>query len=104
MDEISAELGAGAGGHAHADNQAYALQGNATEAADYKTQSYGALVVKVQASVEATQANSHADLQRNNVQWIVCCYTFDSCLRTSPMSQRPKSLASANDADWNKAA
>jgi hypothetical protein len=48
--------------------------------------------------------DTHADLQCNNVQWIVCCYTFDSCLRTSPMSQRPKSLASANDADWSKVA
>lgn len=58
--EIAAQLGARAGGHAYHGNQAYALEGNATESADFMTQSFGALVVHlntdaVQASVQALQ-------------------------------------------------
>ncbi|MBT0569089.1 cadherin-like domain-containing protein [Curvibacter sp. CHRR-16] len=59
--QIAAELGAGAGGHAYQGNQAYALEGNATESADFKSQSFGALVVHlgtgaVQASTQALQS------------------------------------------------
>jgi hypothetical protein len=45
--DIAAQMSAGAGGHAQAGNQAFALQGNAVESADFKTQSFGALVVKL---------------------------------------------------------
>lgn len=73
--EIAAQLGAGAGGHAYHGNQAYAIEGNATESADFKTQSFGALVVhlgagvmasdSVQASTQALQAlqAQHAELK-----------------------------------------
>jgi len=56
--EIAAQLGAGAGGHAYHGNQAYALQGNATESADFKTQSFGALVVHL--NTDAVQASNQA--------------------------------------------
>ncbi|HCX81881.1 MAG TPA: hypothetical protein DHV01_09795 [Rhodoferax sp.] len=66
--EIAAQLGAGAGGHAYHGNQAYAIEGNATESADFKTQSFGALVVHLGAGVvtsDAVQASTQAlqDLQ-----------------------------------------
>lgn len=54
--EIEAQLGAGAGGHAYHGNQAYAIEGNATESADFKTQSFGALVVHLGAGVVASDA------------------------------------------------
>jgi hypothetical protein len=38
-------LGAGKGGGAQVNSEAYALQGNAAESADFKSQSFGALVV-----------------------------------------------------------
>ncbi len=41
------ELHAGIGGHAYAGNEAYSLQGNAAESADFKTQGFGVLVVHV---------------------------------------------------------
>jgi Cadherin-like domain len=43
--EARAHAAAGAGGHANHGNQAFALQGNAVESADFKTQTYGALIV-----------------------------------------------------------
>lgn len=66
--EIAAQLGVGAGGHAYHGNQAYAIEGNATESADFKTQSFGALVVHLGAGVvasDAVQASTQAlhDLQ-----------------------------------------
>jgi len=66
--EIAAQLGAGAGGHAYHGNQAYAIEGNATESADFKTQSFGALVVHLGVGVvasDAVQASTQAlqDLQ-----------------------------------------
>jgi hypothetical protein len=39
------ELHIGKGGHAYAGNEAYSLQGNAAESADFKTQDFGVLVV-----------------------------------------------------------
>lgn len=56
--EVAAQLGAGAGGHAYHGNQAYALEGNAAESADFKTQSFGALVVHL--STDAVQASTQA--------------------------------------------
>jgi hypothetical protein len=56
--EIAAQLGAGAGGHAYHGNQAYAIEGNATESADFKTQSFGALVVHL--NTDAVQASNQA--------------------------------------------
>jgi hypothetical protein len=47
--EALAHARAGMGGHAGAGNQAFALQGNAVESADFKTQSFGALVIHAQA-------------------------------------------------------
>ncbi len=58
QSEIAAQLEAGAGGHAYHGNQAYALEGNATESADFKTQSFGALVVHL--NTDAVQASTHA--------------------------------------------
>ncbi|NBW50010.1 MAG: tandem-95 repeat protein, partial [Betaproteobacteria bacterium] len=56
--EIAAQLGAGAGGHAYHGNQAYALEGNAAESADFKTQSFGVLVVHL--NTEAVKASTQA--------------------------------------------
>jgi hypothetical protein len=56
---IHAELSAGAGGYAHQGNQAYALQGNAMESADFKTQHFGALVAHLGAD-PAVQAITQA--------------------------------------------
>ena len=39
------ELNIGKGGHAYAGTEAYSLQGNAAESADFKTQDFGVLVV-----------------------------------------------------------
>jgi len=53
------ELHIGQGGHAYAGNEAYSLQGNATESADFKSQDFGVLVLHisqhsgVQASAQA---------------------------------------------------
>ncbi|MDZ7919882.1 hypothetical protein [Rhodoferax sp.] len=58
--EIAAQLGAGAGGHAYHGNQAYAIEGNATESADFKTQSFGALVVHLGSDVGAGVVASDA--------------------------------------------
>jgi hypothetical protein len=41
------ELHIGKGGHAYAGNEAYSLQGNAAESADFKTQDFGVLVVHI---------------------------------------------------------
>ncbi|MFM6992383.1 MAG: cadherin-like domain-containing protein [Rhodoferax sp.] len=41
------ELSSGKGGHAYAGNEAYSLQGNANESADFKTQDFGVLVVHI---------------------------------------------------------
>jgi hypothetical protein len=41
------ELSIGKGGHAYAGNEAYSLQGNAAESADFKTQDFGVLVVHI---------------------------------------------------------
>ncbi len=48
-----------AGHTAQEGTQAFALQGNAVESADFKTQSFGALVVKIDAVLDAVQ--HHAD-------------------------------------------
>ncbi|MEO8119476.1 MAG: cadherin-like domain-containing protein, partial [Rhodoferax sp.] len=68
--DINATLGAGAGGHAAAGNQAYAIQGLASESADFKTQSFGALVLKVHASatVQSSVAALDQHLQDSQVQ------------------------------------
>jgi hypothetical protein len=73
--EISVQLGAGAGGHAYHGNQAYAIEVQAVESADFKTQSFGALVVHALQS-EAIQARAPA------------------------LESREFSPASANDAVW----
>jgi len=44
---IDHALTAGKGVHAYAGNQAYSLQGNAAETADFKTQDFGVLVVHI---------------------------------------------------------
>ena len=43
---IYRELHAGQGGHAYAGNQAHALHGNAVESADFRSQTFGTLVVR----------------------------------------------------------
>jgi hypothetical protein len=58
QEQIQRELSAGIGGQATAGNEAYALQGNATESADFKSQSFGALVVHINAD---PQVQGHAD-------------------------------------------
>jgi hypothetical protein len=45
--DVHQELTAGIGGQAVAGTEAYAIQGNASESADFKSQSFGALVVHV---------------------------------------------------------
>ncbi|MEO8120220.1 MAG: hypothetical protein ABI606_13005, partial [Rhodoferax sp.] len=69
--DINATLGADAGGHAAAGNQAYAIQGHATESADFKTQSFGALVVHLGsdiANTDAVQAGTQALQQLQDQQ------------------------------------
>jgi len=55
---IDHALTAGIGGHAYAGNEAYSLQGNATESADFKTQDFGVLVVHI-----APHIAQHAGVQ-----------------------------------------
>jgi hypothetical protein len=55
--EARAHAAAGAGGHANHGNQAFALQGNAVESADFKTQSFGALIVHAQSAQSTSGIN-----------------------------------------------
>ncbi len=56
---LDQELTAGKGGRAYAGNEAYSLQGNATERADFKTQDFGVLVVHI-SQHEGVQASLQA--------------------------------------------
>lgn len=58
--EAAIAEGTTAGHTAQEGTQAFALQGNAVEIADFKTQSFGALVVKMGAVVDAVQPNTYA--------------------------------------------
>ena len=66
------ELHAGKGGHAYAGNEAYSLQGNAAESADFKTQDFGVLVVHISQHVAqnpGVQASAQAlDQTLENIQ------------------------------------
>nr|WP_310626077.1 hypothetical protein [Limnohabitans sp.] len=56
LSELAHGFKAGIGGHAYVGDQAYSLQGNAVESADFKSQSFGALVVHINQHVGVQQS------------------------------------------------
>ena len=62
------ELHAGKGGHAYAGNEAYSLQGNAAESADFKTQDFGVLVVHVSEHARVQASAQALDQTLENIQ------------------------------------
>lgn len=87
---IERELTAGKSGLTEQGwSQAAAIQGSASEAADFHEQQFGSLVVHAQ---DAQVQGDYADLQRNNVQWL------------DANGDGQISVMSANDFWWREAA